>query len=116
MPNYEYRCISCENQFEIWQEVGSSPPPCPECGQEVKKIFHPVRTIFKGSGFYVTDLRAEKEKSSSPAKSESKTEAPAASSSDAKTETPAASKSDAKPDASPAPNASVAAAAPTKTG
>lgn len=70
MPNYEYRCTSCENQFEIWQEVGADAPPCPACQSEVKKVFHPVRTIFKGSGFYVTDLRAEKDKSSTPAKTE----------------------------------------------
>lgn len=64
MPVYEYRCLSCEHQFEEWQEVGSAPPPCPQCQSEVRKIFHPVRTIFKGSGFYITDTRAEKSKSS----------------------------------------------------
>ena len=113
MPNYEYRCIECENQFEIWQEVGSSPPPCPECGQEVKKIFHPVRTIFKGSGFYVTDLRAEKDKSSKDKSSASaKAEMPAASG-ESKTETPAASTSDAKTESTPA--APTTTAAPHKS-
>jgi len=106
VPNYEYRCTSCENVFEIWQEVGSSPPPCPECGSEVKKVFHPVRTIFKGSGFYVTDLRAEKgaaskTASTSETKSETKSETPA--STPATTETAA-------PASTPAP-----AAAPAKT-
>jgi putative FmdB family regulatory protein len=66
VPNYEYRCTNCENQFEIWQEVGADAPPCPNCQSEVKKVFHPIRTIYKGSGFYVTDLRAEKEKSTPP--------------------------------------------------
>ncbi len=71
MPNYEYRCTECEHIFEIWQKVGEAAPACPECGSAVKKVFHPPRVIFKGSGFYVTDLRAEKEKSKSGAKSES---------------------------------------------
>lgn len=57
MPTYEYKCKQCDNQFELWQEVGADAPPCPECGAEVQKVFHPVRTIFKGSGFYITDSR-----------------------------------------------------------
>lgn len=79
MPNYEYRCTSCDNLFEIWQEVGSEAPPCPECQSEVKKVFHPIRTIFKGSGFYVTDLRAEnkaREAASAPAESKPETATP----------------------------------------
>lgn len=61
MPNYEYKCVSCDHIFELWQNVGEAAPQCPECGSDVKKVFHPPRVIFKGSGFYVTDLRAEKE-------------------------------------------------------
>jgi putative FmdB family regulatory protein len=101
VPNYEYRCTNCENQFEIWQEVGADAPPCPECQSEVKKVFHPIRTIYKGSGFYVTDLRAEKEKSKSPAKSEAtktetKTEAAPAAATETNTtpSTPATGKTD----------------------
>ena len=58
MPTYEYQCKTCEHRFEIWQSVGEEAPPCPECAAEVRKIFHPVRTIFKGSGFYITDSRS----------------------------------------------------------
>ena len=57
MPTYEYKCKQCEHQFELWQEVGADAPKCPECGSEVQKVFHPIRTIYKGSGFYVTDSR-----------------------------------------------------------
>ena len=60
MPNYEYECTQCAHRFELWQSVGEAAPPCPECESEVKKVFHVPRVIFKGSGFYVTDLRAEK--------------------------------------------------------
>jgi putative FmdB family regulatory protein len=82
VPNYEYQCSECTNKFEIWQSVGEPAPPCPNCGSSTKKVFHPPRVIFKGSGFYVTDLRAEKEAASST-KSGSSTaseSAPAASS------------------------------------
>jgi putative FmdB family regulatory protein len=65
VPNYEYECTQCAQRFEVWQSVGEEAPPCPECKSEVKKVFHVPRVIFKGSGFYVTDLRAEKEKSPS---------------------------------------------------
>jgi putative FmdB family regulatory protein len=60
VPNYEYECKQCAHRFELWQSVGEDAPPCPECKSEVKKVFHVPRVIFKGSGFYVTDLRAEK--------------------------------------------------------
>lgn len=116
MPNYEYRCTSCENVFELWQEVGSSPPVCPECESETKKVFHPVRTIFKGSGFYVTDLRAEKGGDKSASGSASKTASTSENKADSKPEsagettpsTPAKTDS-AAPASTPAP-----AAAPAK--
>ena len=68
MPNYEYQCSECAHRFEIWQSVGEAAPTCPDCGAATKKVFHPPRVIFKGSGFYVTDLRAEKEAKSSAKK------------------------------------------------
>lgn len=75
--------------FELWQEVGADAPPCPSCGAPSKKVFRPVRTIFKGSGFYLTDTRAEAgvgkadeapptEAAPTPAPTETKTEAPPA--------------------------------------
>lgn len=99
MPNYEYQCKTCEHRFEIWQAVGEAPPPCEKCGAEVKKIFQPPRLHFKGSGFYVTDLAAEKKSraKTSEAKSEDTTETK----SESKTETAAATPaSDAKSDSS----------------
>jgi putative FmdB family regulatory protein len=70
MPTYEYKCKQCEHQFELWQEVGADAPKCPECGAEVQKVFHPIRTIYKGSGFYITDSRpaASKPSTASDAK------------------------------------------------
>ena len=83
MPNYEYKCTSDGSTFELWQEVGAPAPACPTCGSPTKKVFHPTRTIFKGAGFYVTDLRAESQAAKkSDAKTEAKPEA-----GEAKTET-----------------------------
>lgn len=86
MPNYEYECTECAHRFEIWQSVGEAAPECPECGSVVRKIFHPIRTIYKGSGFYITDSRSDKSGKSSSG-SETKTE------SSEKTETAAATPS-----------------------
>ena len=74
MPIYEYKCTNCEHQFELWQEVGAEAPVCPECGQAVKKIFHPVSVHYKGSGFYITDSRSKKEASIGGKSAESKNE------------------------------------------
>ncbi len=91
MPNYEYKCKSCEHRFEIWQAVGEAAPPCPECGAEVKKVLHAPKLHFKGSGFYVTDLAAEKKSktASKPVEtsSESAPEVKTEAKSEAKTET-----------------------------
>ena len=100
MPNYEYKCKTCEHRFEIWQAVGEAAPPCEKCGAEVKKVFQPPRLHFKGSGFYVTDLAAEK-KSKSPSsesKSETKTDGASGSTSESKSEAASTASSDAKSD------------------
>lgn len=60
MPTYEYSCPECGHRFDIWQPVGSAAPACEKCASATKKVFHPSRVIFKGPGFYVTDLASEK--------------------------------------------------------
>ena len=112
MPNYEYKCTQDGSTFEIWQEVGTPAPPCPDCGAPSKKVFSPTRVIFKGSGFYVTDLRAESEnaktKKTESAKAESatsesaKSESAASATESASETAPAASESAPKTDAAPA--------------
>lgn len=57
MPLYEYRCQSCQHQFEVIQKF-SDPPigKCPNCGEEtVVKLFSSPAFQFKGSGWYITD-------------------------------------------------------------
>ena len=58
MPTYEYECTKCRRHFERHQRIIDAPiETCPECGGQVRRVFHPVGVIFKGSGFYVTDNR-----------------------------------------------------------
>lgn len=56
MPTYEYRCVSCEHQFERFQRMSDEPvKECEVCGEPVKRLLFPVAIHFKGSGFYSTD-------------------------------------------------------------
>lgn len=56
MPTYEYRCVSCDHQFERFQRMTDEPvKECEICGEPVKRLLFPVAIHFKGSGFYSTD-------------------------------------------------------------
>jgi putative FmdB family regulatory protein len=59
MPVYEYECKSCGSRFEKVQPITADPiTECVNCGQgPIRRIFHPVGVIFKGSGWYITDSR-----------------------------------------------------------
>ena len=56
MPRYDYRCVECDNNFELRQsfsEAGKG--TCPVCSGEGQRVYHAVPVIYKGSGFYTTD-------------------------------------------------------------
>jgi putative FmdB family regulatory protein len=56
LPTYEYRCVSCDHQFERFQRMSDEPvKECEACGQPVKRLLFPVAIQFKGNGFYTTD-------------------------------------------------------------
>ena len=56
MPTYEYRCVSCEHQFERFQRMSDDAvKECEVCGEPVKRLLFPVAVHFKGNGFYSTD-------------------------------------------------------------
>lgn len=75
MPLYEYECTSCGFQFERRQGFSDDPiQTCPECDGQVRRVFHSVRVIFKGSGFYVTDNRSSSRASSGPDRKEKTSE------------------------------------------
>ena len=62
MPIYEYECEKCACRFELKrpfsEDAGS--PSCPSCQGKVRRIFSPSAILFKGSGFYVTDSRSNR--------------------------------------------------------
>jgi len=55
MPRYDYKCEECSDVFETTHGVNDTVDGCPKCGGKVRRLFHPVGIIFKGSGFYKTD-------------------------------------------------------------
>ncbi|HEY5783158.1 MAG TPA: FmdB family zinc ribbon protein, partial [Microlunatus sp.] len=61
MPTYQYRCTECSNELEAVQKfTDSALTDCPECTGQLRKVFNAVGVVFKGSGFYRTDSRADK--------------------------------------------------------
>lgn len=70
MPIYEYSCNSCRRGFEVEQGFNDDRlTTCEACGGILKRVFHPVGIVLKGSGFYATDNRGRsKGASKEPAK------------------------------------------------
>jgi putative FmdB family regulatory protein len=110
MPFYEYECPNCGYRDEVLQKITDKPlKKCPSCGKTgLKKLMSAPVFRLKGSGWYETDFKSDKENKRNlagadkeEAKSETKTDAKA----DAKPEAKAETKADsAKPEASkPAP-------------
>ncbi len=63
MPTYQYRCLSCSQQFDLRQSFDDKPvADCPSCHGIARRVFCPVPIIFNGPGFYVTDSREERGK------------------------------------------------------
>lgn len=59
MPTYEYECLNCGHNFEVFQKITDKPiENCPRCNKKVKRLIGSGSgIIFKGSGFYATDYR-----------------------------------------------------------
>jgi putative FmdB family regulatory protein len=92
MPTYEYKCLDCGRQFEVFQRMTDDPlTTCEECEGKLKRLIGAgAGIIFKGSGFYCTDYRsntyqqAAKSDSSSSSESSSKTSSESSPSKDTK--------------------------------
>ena len=91
MPFYEYECPHCGYDEEVLQKINDKPlTKCPTCGKKgLKKLMSAPVFRLKGSGWYETDFKGDKENKRNLAgadkeepKSETKTETKA----DAKTE------------------------------
>jgi putative FmdB family regulatory protein len=76
MPTYEYVCMSCGRHVEVVQSFSDEPlRTCEHCGGPLKRVFHPVGIVLKGSGFYSTDNRSSRSKAAAAdAKKESSSE------------------------------------------
>src|SRR3954471_17620876 len=62
MPTYQYACTNtdCGNRFELVQSfTDPAASECPVCTGPVRKVYSSVGVVFKGSGFYRNDSRAE---------------------------------------------------------
>jgi len=112
MPFYEYECPHCGYDEEVLQKINDKPlTKCPTCGKKgLKKLMSAPVFRLKGSGWYETDFKGDKENKRNLAgadkeepKSETKAETKAEAKSDAKTET--AKPEAAKPEKSEAPKA-----------
>src|SRR5687768_8904209 len=59
MPIYEYECKACDTRFDKMQPIHAEPlVVCLNCGKgPIRRVYHPVGVIFKGSGWYITDSR-----------------------------------------------------------
>jgi putative FmdB family regulatory protein len=64
MPIYEYRCNECGHYLDALQKL-SDPPllECPECSQSaLKRLISAPSFRLKGSGWYETDFKSDKER------------------------------------------------------
>jgi len=88
MPTYEYACLSCGRHTEAVQSFSDEPlRTCPHCGGPLKRVFHPVGIVLKGSGFYSTDNRGGSKHRPSESKESKKESASAESSSSSSSDT-----------------------------
>ena len=112
MPTYQYACNDCDHAFEQVQSfTDDSLTTCPRCEGRLRKIFNAVGVVFKGSGFYRTDSRADAKKASSGGSTPAKTAEPVAASTGATSTGPTSTSQGSPAAATPAPARSEAGAA-----
>src|SRR4026208_2220832 len=87
MPFYEYECSHCGYHDEVLQKTTDKPlTKCPSCGKKgLKKLMSAPVFRLKGSGWYETDFKSDKENKRNLAGAEKK-EPKAESKPEAKTE------------------------------
>lgn len=75
MPTYEYVCLACGHEFELFQQMSDSVRrKCPECTKlRLKRLIGTGSgVIFKGGGFYETDYRSDSYKKDAKAEKKAK--------------------------------------------
>ena len=115
MPFYEYECPACKFYTEVLQKISDKPlNKCPSCGKAgFKRLVSAPVFRLKGSGWYETDFKSDKEgqrnlagaerEEAATADSKGKTDdkavaTPAAESAPSKADSEAESKPESKPD------------------
>ena len=104
MPFYEYECPHCGYDEEVLQKINDKPlTKCPTCGKKgLKKLMSAPVFRLKGSGWYETDFKSDKEAKRNlhdkADKDEAKTDGSGESEAGSKSEAKDAAKSDAKDD------------------
>ena len=63
MPFYEYQCQACGQHHEAMQKMSAAPlKTCPHCGKpKLKRLMSAPAFRLKGSGWYETDFKSDKE-------------------------------------------------------
>ena len=100
MPFYEYECPHCGYHDEVLQKISDKPlTKCPNCGKKgLKKLMSAPLFRLKGSGWYETDFKSDKENKRNLHGAEKEEAKP-----DSKTETKTETKAEpAKPETKPA--------------
>ena len=65
MPVYQYACTECGEELEVRQSfTDEALTVCPTCSGRLRKVLSAVGVVFKGSGFYRNDSRADARASS----------------------------------------------------
>ena len=64
MPIYGYVCRNCEHTLDVLQKISDAPlVDCPECGKpQLKRQLSAPRFRLKGSGWYETDFKKDKQR------------------------------------------------------
>jgi putative FmdB family regulatory protein len=97
MPIYGYVCRNCEHTLDVLQKISDDPlVDCPECGKpQLRRQLSAPRFRLKGSGWYETDFKKDKQRNlhgeKAPVKQDDakKDDKPAAKASDAVASKPA---------------------------
>ncbi len=59
MAVYEYRCASCNHQFEVWT-MFKEETKCPSCDStDVGRLMSATSFKLKGTGWYATDYKGK---------------------------------------------------------
>ncbi len=62
MPTYEYICLACGHEFELFQQMTAPVKrKCPQCTKLKlqRKVGAGAGIIFRGGGFFQTDYRSD---------------------------------------------------------